>query len=73
MSEIKKEWTFIVYERFLYLGNGAFFGDTALDTVEKRRNATIRAETDTIVASLSDADYLKLFAPKNKKQILLLI
>lgn len=68
LSEAIKEWICICYESFLYLGNGSFFGDTALDTLEKKRNASIRAETDTIVASLSDIDYLKLIAPKNKKE-----
>lgn len=63
-----KEFTCFVYEPFLYFGPGDFFGDFALDSVERKRNATIRAEVDSVLASLTDQDYLKMISSKRKQE-----
>ena len=54
------------YEPFLYLGAGLFFGDTALDFENNKRNATIRAEEKTYLAYLQREDYLNIISPMNK-------
>ena len=54
------------YEPFLFLGKGLFFGDFALDSEINKRNATIRAEEDTILGFLKSVDYVNIFAPKRK-------
>ena len=54
------------YHSFLYLGPGLFFGDTALDFENNKRNATIRAEEYTILGYLKREDYLSIISPKNK-------
>ena len=54
------------YHSFLYLGPGFFFGDSALDFENNKRNATIRAEEQTIVAYLKREDYLNIISPKHK-------
>ena len=54
------------YEPFLYLGPGLYFGDTALDFVNNKRNATIRAEVKTYLAFLQRDDYLNIISPMNK-------
>ena len=54
------------YEPFLYLGAGLFFGDTALDFQNNKRNATIRAEEKTYLAYLQREDYLNIISPMNK-------
>ena len=56
------------YHSFLYLGPGLFFGDTALDFENNKRNATIRAEEHTILGSLKREDYLSIISPKNKME-----
>ena len=55
-----------IYHSFLYLGPGLFFGDTALDFESNKRNATIRAEDNTILAYLKRDDYLTIISPKHK-------
>ena len=55
------------YEEFLYLYPGSFFGDMALDSDLKKRNATIRTETDCIICSLSSEYYKSLLSEENKK------
>ena len=54
------------YEPFLYLGAGLFFGDTALDFENNKRNATIRAEEKTYLAYLQREDYINIISPMNK-------
>ena len=54
------------YEPFLYLGPGLFFGDTALDFENNKRNATIRSEDKTFLAYLQRDDYLNIISPMNK-------
>ena len=54
------------YHSFLYLGPGLFFGDTAIDFENNKRNATIRAEDFTILAYLNREDYLNIISPKHK-------
>ena len=59
-----------VYEPFLYLGPGFFFGDNAIEKgvvyTGNKRNATIRAETDVILGWLNSADYIDIIAPKRR-------
>ena len=55
-----------VYESFLFLGPGLFFGDFALDSENARRNATIRAEEKTYLAWMKSLDYANIIAPKRK-------
>lgn len=64
----KKDFCLYIYEPFLYFGPGDFFGDFALDSTERRRNATIRAESDAVLASLTDQDYLKMISPKRRQE-----
>ena len=59
--------TLYKYEIFLYLYPGSFFGDMALESKIKKRNATIRTETDCIICSLSNAYYISLLSEENKK------
>ena len=54
------------YEPFLYLGPGLYFGDTALDFENNKRNATIRSESKTYLAYLQRDDYLNIISPMNK-------
>ena len=54
------------YEPFLYLGPGLYFGDTALDFENNKRNATIRSEGKTYLAYLQRDDYLNIISPMNK-------
>ena len=56
------------YHSFLYLGPGLFFGDTALDFENNKRNATIRAEEKTVLAYMNREDYLSLISPKHKME-----
>ena len=63
-----KKITCFCYHSFLYLGPGLFFGDTALDFENNKRNATIRAEERTILAYLKREDYLSIISPKNKME-----
>ena len=59
--------TLYKYEKFLILGPGAFFGEMSLDTENRRRNASIRTETDCIIASLSIEKYIDFLLDENKK------
>ena len=67
-DEVKKSFTCFVYKPFLYLGKGLFFGDFALDSEINKRNATIRAEENTILAFMKSADYVNIFAPKRREE-----
>ena len=64
--------THFVYDDFLYLGAGFYFGENALEKgniyTGGRRNATIRAETDIICASMKGADYLNIIEPKKRME-----
>ncbi len=55
------------YEIFFYLYPGSFFGDMALDSKIKKRNATIRTEEDCIICSLNNEYYMSLLSEENKK------
>ena len=65
-NEEKHPITCYIYEPFLFMGSGLFFGDFALDSEINKRNATIRAEEDTILGFLKSVDYINIFAPKRK-------
>ena len=65
-DKTKKNIICYVYESFLYLAPGLFFGDFALDSENNRRNATIRAEEETILGWLKSVDYANMIAPKRK-------
>ena len=67
-DDVKKSFTCFVYKPFLYLGKGLFFGDFALDSEINKRNATIRAEENTILAFMKSADYVNIFAPKRREE-----
>ena len=54
------------YDSFLYLGPGFFFGDAALEEKVSKRNATIRAEEDTVLGFLKSVDYSNMIAPQRK-------
>ena len=62
----KKSFTCFVYKPFLFLGKGLFFGFFSLDSDMNKRNATIRAEENTILAYMKSADYINIFAPKRR-------
>ena len=64
----KKSFTCFIYKPFLYLGKGLFFGDFALDSDMNKRNATIRAEENTILAFMKSEDYINIFAPRRKSE-----
>ena len=55
------------YEIFLNLDPGAFFGETALENENCKRNASIRVEEDCFIASLSNELYGAIFLEENKK------
>ena len=55
------------YEDFLYLMPGCLFGEVALDSAARKRNATIRAEEDCIILSLKNDLYQALLSDNNKK------
>ena len=59
--------TLFKYEYFLYLSPGSFFGDMALDSKVRKRNATIRTEEECLILSLSNDDYISLLFEDNKK------
>ena len=59
--------TLYKYEYFLYLGPGSFFGDMALNSKIRKRNATIRTEEECFILSLSNDDYISLLFEDNKK------
>ena len=64
--------TYYVYEDFLYLGAGFYFGENALEKgniyTGGKRNATIRAETDVVCASMKRVDYLNIIEPKKRME-----
>ena len=62
----KKNIICYVYDSFLYLGPGFFFGDSALEERVNKRNATIRAEEDSVLGFLKSVDYLNMIAPQRK-------
>ena len=64
----KKSFACFIYKPFLYLGKGLFFGDFALDSDMNKRNATIRAEENTILAFMKSEDYINIFAPRRKSE-----
>lgn len=66
-KEKEKLVTLYKYETFLYLYPGAFFGEMSLDSENKRRNASIRTEKDSIVISLSVEKYSNYLMDENKK------
>lgn len=55
------------YENFLFLYPGSFFGDAALESKMKKRNATIRTEEDSVICSLSNEYYVSLLSEENRK------
>ena len=59
--------TLFKYENFLYLNPGSFFGDMALESKIKKRNATIRSEEECFILSLSNDDYISFLFEDNKK------
>ena len=62
----KKKIICYVYESYLILGSGLYFGDFALDSDLNKRNATIRAEEDTYLGWLRGNDYISMISPKRR-------
>ena len=62
----KKNIISYIYDSILYLGPGFFFGDAALEEKVNKRNATIRAEEDTVLGFLKSVDYSNMIAPQRK-------
>lgn len=62
----KKKIVCYVYDSYLLLGSGLYFGDFALDSDLNKRNATIRAEEDTYLGWLRGNDYINMIAPKRR-------
>ena len=65
-----KNQTFVTlfkYENFMFLEPGAFFGEMSLENENKKRNASIRTEEDSILVSLSIEQYENLLLDDNKK------
>ena len=60
-------YTLYKYENFLNLFPGSFFGDMALESKVKKRNATIRTEEECFILSLNNDDYISLLYEDNKK------
>ena len=64
--------TYYVYEDFLYLGEGFYFGENALEKgniyTGGKRNATIRAETELVCGMMKGADYLNIIEPKKRME-----
>ena len=65
----KKMFNFILYkyEDFLKLFPGSFFGDMALESKVKKRNASIRTEEECFILSLNNDDYISFLYEDNKK------
>jgi len=66
IDKIKKV-TIYKYEIFMLLEPGAFFGEMFFEHEDKRRNATIRTEEDSVLISLNDVQYEDLLLDDNKK------
>ena len=75
-EKTKKNTILQKYETFMYMGTGLFFGDFALEKDVGERTATIRAEENSVLASLKSVDYVNIIAPKRrlekKKEVLYL-
>ena len=63
----KEKFIIYKYEDFLYLKPGNFFGESALDGLVHKRNASIRAEEDCVVLSLKNEIYKALLFENNRK------
>ena len=63
---------YYIYDDFLYLGPGFYFGENALEKgniyTGGKRNATIRAETELICGLMKGADYLNIIEPKKRTE-----
>ena len=61
---------YYIYDDFLYLGAGYYFGENSLEKgniyTGGKRNATIRAETELICGSMKGIDYLSIIEPKKR-------
>ena len=68
LSDEKIKIYYYSYSNFLFLGPGAFFGDSALDSEFNKRNATIRIEQDAVLGFLSSDDYGNIIAPQNQNE-----
>ena len=62
-----KRCSLFKYDIFIYLFPGAFFGETALENTNKRRNASIRTEEDCIILSLNNDTYSTLLSDDSKR------
>ena len=69
-NEKNKSVTLYKYETFMILSPGAFFEEMSAEGENNKRNASIRTETDCIIASLSLDIYGNLLMDENKKILL---
>ena len=67
-ENIKHKFTIFKYEDFISLKPGNFFGETALDDIDNKRNASIRCEEDCIILSLKN-DIYKALLYENKRRL----
>ena len=64
--DIKKPFTLFKYNTSTYFTSGDYFGDFALDSTERKHTATVRCESECILATLSVIEYLRMISPKSK-------
>ena len=62
-----KTVTVFRYQFFMFLSPGSFLGESAIESSEKRRNASIRVEENCVVAHLPSEHYLQLIYPNCKR------
>lgn len=62
-----KKVTIFRYQFFMFLSPGSFLGESAIESTEKRRNASIRVEDNCVVAYLPSEHYLQLIYPNCRK------
>jgi len=67
METSNNQYKVYYYEKIRELSTGSFFGDFALESDNKKRTATIRAEQDCILGYIDQAIYDQYIFQENKK------
>lgn len=63
----RKDFVLYEYDKFMFIPEGKYFGDFALDKVNKKRTATIQAEDDCVLGIIEDNVYEEhIFTEKQK-------
>ena len=65
-TEKKEKIIKLSYETFIFLGPGDCFGDAALDTLDHKRNATIKSDEECYLGYLNNNDYFNIIFPQKK-------